>query len=142
MIVVDAPLLIYAHSQELPQYQAAERWFADALQDTETVGLPWASLLAFLRIITDRRVFRRPFTMREASDAVSTWLSFPAALPLYPTDRHWTILRRMLEHGQVTPRLVNDAHVAALALEHGATLYTTDRDFARFPDVRFVNPLA
>jgi hypothetical protein len=79
--------------------------------------------------------------MREAGDAVSAWLAFPAVLPLYPTDRHWSILRRILERGQATPRLVTDAHIAALAIEHGATLHTTDRDFARFPGLRLVNPL-
>jgi hypothetical protein len=98
-------------------------------------------LWAFLRLSTNARVFERPLSVSEAASAVTAWLAQPCAGVVEPGERHWSILRELLEVGQASGPLVMDAAVAALAIEHGATLYTTDRDFARFPALKWRNPL-
>ena len=102
----------------------------------------WLTLWAFLRISTHPRVFERPLTTEEAAGAISSWLAQPNAGILEPGDRHWTILQELMREGQVAGPLIMDAVLAALAIEHGATLQTTDRDFARFPGLEWTNPLA
>ncbi len=102
----------------------------------------WLTVWAFLRISTNPRVFERPLSMAEAEGHVSSWLAQPAAGLLEPGDRHWEILRGLTHAGQTSGPLVMDAALAAIAIEHGATLCTTDRDFARFPGLRWTNPLA
>ena len=102
------------------------------------VRIPWATIVASLRISTNPRVFERPLTTAEAERAVSSWLALPSVSPVDPGERYWDVLRDMLHRAQVTGPLVTDA---ALAIEHGATLCTTDRDFARFPGLRTFNPL-
>ena len=101
----------------------------------------WLTLWAFLRISTNSRVFELPLSMAEAEQAVSSWLAQPAAGTLEPGERHWDILRRLTQGGQATGPLVMDAALAAIAVEHGATLHTTDGDFARFAELRWINPL-
>jgi hypothetical protein len=98
--------------------------------------------MAFLRVTTNSSIFPHAYTIAEASQIVSEWLARPTVDILLPSVRHWTILHELLERGQVRGPLVSDAHVAALAIEHGATLYTTDRDFARFPGLKWTNPIA
>ena len=100
------------------------------------------TLWAFLRSITNPRLFERPLTIAEASAHVSSWLAQPSAGILEPGERHWEILRQLARDGQATGPLVMDAALAAIAIEHGATLCTTDRDFARFPGLTWTNPLA
>ena len=104
--------------------------------------LPWASILAFIRIATNSRIFDRPYTVQEAVSIVSTWFDAPAVGILEPGERYWEILSSVLDDAQVSGPLVTDAALAALALEHGAWLCTRDRDFRRFPTVRVVNPTA
>lgn len=101
----------------------------------------WLTLWAFVRIGTNPRVFERPFSTAEAEDVGSSWLELPNAGILEPGDRHWPILRSLLREGQAKGPLVMDAVIAAIALEHGATLYTTDRDFSRFAELKCTNPL-
>jgi uncharacterized protein len=108
---------------------------------SELVRFAWVTVWAFLRIATTPRVFERPLSTAEAESAVASWLSQPCAGILEPGDRHWEILREMMRSGQTTGLLVMDAAVAAIALEHGATLWTTDRGFSRFPRLRWANPL-
>lgn len=103
--------------------------------------MSWTSLLAFLRISTSPRVFPAPFSLEEASAVVDQLLAHPSLTVLQPGRRHWAILRQLLVDAQARGPLAMDAHLAALALEHGATMYTTDRDFARFPGLRVVDPL-
>jgi toxin-antitoxin system PIN domain toxin len=141
VILVDANLLLYAYFPRAEQHDRARAWFERALADPEPVGLPWSTILAFLRIGTNPRVFEQPFSAAEAEAIVSSWLAEPSVTLVAPGDRHWDILRRLLIDGQVTGPLVSDAALAALAIEHGATLVTTDRDFARFTGLRYANPL-
>jgi hypothetical protein len=107
----------------------------------DLVGLAWQNILAFLRIGTNPRVFEQPLSIAEGAAIVSSWLAVPVVTIVTPGDRHWSILRALLGPAQVYGPLVMDAAVAALAIEHGATLCTTDRDFSRFPGLRVTNPL-
>jgi toxin-antitoxin system PIN domain toxin len=112
-----------------------------AFSGTVPVRLAWVTVLAFLRTTTSSRVFEQPLSMEEAEAAVSSWLALPSVGVLDPGERHWDILRSLLRENQVSGPLVMDAFLAALAIEHGATLCTTDRDFARFGGVQTLNPL-
>jgi uncharacterized protein len=112
------------------------------LNGTARVGLPWPSLLAFLRLVTNPRVFERPASSRSAWHQVEEWLDCEAVWVPAPTDRHRQVLGRLLTEATVRANLVPDAHLAALAIEHGLVLASTDGDFARFPELRFENPLA
>lgn len=141
MILLDANVLLYAYDSSSEHHEPARRWLERALSGAERIGLPWTTILAFLRIATHLRL-RRPLTVEEASGIVSEWLQHPRVIPLDPGDRHWETLAGLLRDGQARGPLVMDAHMAALAIDHGATLVTTDRDFARFPGVRTQNPLA
>lgn len=141
MILVDANLLLYAYHPRAVQHAASRAWLESALAGSDLVRFSWMTLWAFLRIATNPRVFVRPLSMAEADAAVSSWLSQPAASILEPGERHWEILRGLLHDGQTTGPLVMDAALAALTIEHGATLHTTDRDFARFPGLTWTNPL-
>lgn len=142
MILVDANLLIYAYHPRSEHYAASRAWLEDVLAGPEPVRFAWVTLWAFLRISTNPRIFERPMTTAEAEAAVSAWLAQPAAGILEPGERHWEILRRLLGEGQATGPLVTDAAIAAIAIEHGSVLCTTDRDFARFPALKWKNPLA
>ncbi|MCM2254757.1 MAG: PIN domain-containing protein [Vicinamibacteria bacterium] len=140
MILVDANVLLYAYNPAAPQHTASRAWIEEAFnRDPGATALCWASVLAFLRIGTHPRVFERPFTRSEALAIVATWL--PRVRMLVPGEGYAELLARMIEEGQASGPLVMDAALAALALEHGATLCTTDRDFARFPGLRLVSPL-
>jgi uncharacterized protein len=142
MILVDANLLLYAYNPSDPAHQAARPWLEGVFSGTETVGLPWATLLAFLRIATNARAFPNPLTISEGVEIVGLWFEQPAVQVMEPTDRHWQILSNLLPRSQARGPLVADAHLAALAIEHGALLCTTDRDFSRFAGLRWHNPLA
>jgi len=141
MTLVDANLLLYAHDPRATQHEASRAWFEAALSGSELVRFAWVTLWAFLRISTNPRVFERQLSTEEAGEAVSSWLAQPLAGVLEPAERHWEILAGLMRSGQTTGPLVMDAALAAIAIEHGATLCTTDRDFARFPGLRWINPL-
>lgn len=141
MILVDANLLVYACNQALPQHEAARRWLDGRLNDTPKVGLPWASLLAFVRLVSNPRIFQRPVSVTEAWRQVEEWLALEVTWTPEPTERHREILGPMLNRIDGKSNLVPDAHLAALAIEHGLLLYSTDGDFARFPGLRWENPL-
>ncbi len=141
MILVDANLLLYARDSRSPAHPVASAWLTDQLNGTTRVGLPWPSLTAFVRIATHPRVYDQPLTAHEAWDQVEEWLSAtPAWIPL-PTDRHTTVLGRLIRRHDVRGNLVPDAVLAALALEHGLELCSADTDFARFAEIRWHNPL-
>jgi toxin-antitoxin system PIN domain toxin len=142
MIVVDANILLYAHDTSSSRQAAASEWFGRALNGTEVVGLGLVALLAFLRISTDARVFLRPLAPAAAIAIVEEWLASPNVTLLAPGDRHWRTLAEQVDRGQAKGPLLVDAHLAALVLEHGATLATTDRDFSRFPGLRTIDPTA
>jgi toxin-antitoxin system PIN domain toxin len=142
VILVDANLLLYAANTAAPEHPASRAWLDARLSSPARVGLPWPSLLAFVRLATNPLVVRQPVTMTQAWSQVGDWLACePAWVPL-PTDRHVAVVGALLQQPWMTSRLVPDAHLAALAIEHGLTLCSTDGDFARFPGVAWENPLA
>ncbi len=142
MILVDANLLLYAANRAAPEHDPARAWLDERLNGSVSVGLPWPSLLAFVRLTTNSMVVRHPVTPAEAWRQIDEWLSCePATVPL-PGRAHRQILGGFLSASWMTSRLVPDAHVAALAIEHGLTLHSTDGDFARFPGLKWENPLA
>jgi toxin-antitoxin system PIN domain toxin len=141
LILVDANLLIYAHHLRTPQQQAAHAWLDAQINGASRVGLPWPVLLAFMRITTNPRVFPKPHTMADAWKQIDAWLARDNVWIPQPTDRHAETLSRLLIGARVTRNLASDAHLAALAIEYGLTLCSTDSDFARFPGLRWINPL-
>jgi uncharacterized protein len=141
VILVDANLLVYAHVASLPQHAAAHAWLDEQLNSSFQVGLPWPSLLAFVRLVSNPRVFQRPLAVTAAWRQVENWLGCPRVWIPGPTDRHREHLGRLLAEGGLEADLVPDAHLAALALEHGLILYSTDGDFARFGELTWRNPL-
>lgn len=141
MILVDANLLVYAHAAGQPQHKEARRWLDDVLSGRVRVGLPWPSLLAFVRLVSNPRVFERPQTIAAAWAQVEAWLqATPAWIPV-PGERHQELLSTLIP-AATRSALIPDAHLAALAIEHGLILQTTDGDFARFPGLRWENPIA
>ena len=142
MILVDANLLIYAYSSNFAQHVATREWFDRQVNGLERVGLPWASLLAFLRVTTNPRMFPRPLPMARAWDQVSVWLACETVWVPAATERHAGVLATLLAQQGVHGNLVSDAHLAALAIEHGLTLCSADGDFARFASLKWHNPLA
>ena len=141
MTLLDANLLLYAHNEEAEQHRNARDYLERLLNSETLVGLPWTSIWAFLRIATHRQIFRNPFTSEEACEIVSSWLECPNVRPLGPGQRHWVYLQKLIRAGQVQGPLVMDAVLGALALEQGGEIGTCDRDFARFEDVAWRNPL-
>jgi len=141
MILVDANLLLYAYDPRATRHEPSRAWLEATLSGSDLVRFAWVTLWAFVRISTNPRVFERPLSTGEAEDAVSSWLAQPHVGVLEPGERHWDILRNLMRSGQTTGSLVMDAALAAIAIEHGATLHTTDRDFARFPHLKWVDPL-
>ena len=142
MILIDANILIYAAMRVLPQHGAASAWLDRQLNGSNRVGLPWPSLLGFLRVVTNPRVFANPPSMQEAWGRVTTWLGCETVWVPQPMDRHPELLGRLLSLPGVRANLVHDPHLAALAIEHGLILCSTDGDFARFPGLRWQTPLA
>ena len=141
MILVDANILIYSHVESFAQHKAARAWLDQQLNGSTRVGLPWVSLLAFL-LVTNPRVFERPEPMVDAWRQVRAWIACETAWIPQPTERHADLLNELLALPGVHANLVPDAHLAALALEHGLMLCSTDGDFAQFPALRWLNPLA
>lgn len=142
MILLDANILLYAYVTAYRQHEPARRWLERALARGEQLRLCWPTILAFIRISTNPRLLNSPFSLAEAIHHIDALLAQPSVAILVPTDRHWSLFRYMLLQGAASGDLSSDAHVAALAVEHDATVATADRDFARFPRVRTLNPLA
>lgn len=141
MILVDANILLYAEDRSSKLHREAKGWWDSQLSSDLPVCLPWMILLAFLRIATNRRAFQTPLNLSAAVHRVQSWLNQPCVRIIEPTSRHWDILSRLLKEGQAVANLVSDAHLAALAIEHGCTLFSTDADFSRFPKLKWKNPL-
>jgi len=141
MILVDANLLVYAHVATFPQHDKARAWLDDRLNGTAPVGIPWPSILAFARLVTNPRIFERPENMEAAWKQVEEWLDCPPVWIPQPTERHREILGPLLTTQTVRANLVPDAHLAALAIEHALVLCSTDGDFGRFQDLRWENPI-
>jgi len=142
MILVDTNLLVYATDLDSAHHSRARAWLDEILSSATPVGLAWLVILAFLRITTRRGVLRRPYTPEQGLNFIDEWLAQPYVSLVGPGDHHWPLLRNLLKTTGTAGNLVQDAHLAALAIEHGCTLYSTDHDFKRFPGVEHVNPLA
>ncbi|MCM8613141.1 type II toxin-antitoxin system VapC family toxin [Accumulibacter sp.] len=142
MILVDANLLIYAVNSDLPQHKQARAWWEETLSGAAVVGIPLVVLLAFLRICTNPRVFAKPMSPESAIAYIDEWLDQPAVRLVGPGAGHWAVLRNLLVQTGMSGNLTTDAHIAALALEQGYSIYSADNDFRRFPGLKHVNPLA
>jgi len=142
LILVDANILLYAEDSLQSRHQQARAWWDGHLSGTGVVCLCWTVLSAFIRIGTNPRVFERPLSLEQALARVQSWLDQPCTRVVRPTERHWTVFKQVLTDGQAVANLVTDAHLAALAIEHGCELASTDSDFARFPKLKWRNPLA
>lgn len=139
--LVDANLILWAHHRQFPLHDAARQWWRVALSDRVQVGIPWPSILAFVRISTHPRALERPMAVGAAWAIVETWLDRPNVWIPVPTDRHRSILGPLLSAGRASGNHVPDAHLAGLAIEWGLELLSADRDFARYPGLRWRDPL-
>src|SRR4051812_15278789 len=133
MRIVDVNVLVYAINADAPNHDRARQWLDRALAGTETVGFAWIVLLAFLRLVTSSRIFEQPLTLDQAVGVIEGWLAAPAAATVDPIGGHLRILHRLLEEVGTAANHVSDAHLAALAIEHRATIVSFDADFARYP---------
>ncbi len=141
MKLPDVNLLLYALDEASPHHIRARPWLEGVLSGTEPVGFAWSVLLAFLRLSTRAQLFANPLTPAEAFDVIDGWLAQPSALVVDPTERHLAILRGLVEASGTAGNLTSDAHLAALAIEHGGEVCSADTDFARFRGLRWNNPL-
>jgi toxin-antitoxin system PIN domain toxin len=141
MILVDANVLIYASDADSPHHRVSKRWLEAALSGTEVVGLPWVVVLAFLRITTREGILARTLPPAVACGIVDSWLGLPHVELVVPGPGHWTLFRSLLQSSGTAGNLTTDAHLAAMAIERGATLYSTDNDFKRFAGLTHANPL-
>ncbi len=142
MIVLDANILIYAYDSGSSQHTKARAWVEKTFSGLESVGLSWQTVSAFLRVMTNTRLPGPRLSLEQAARLVDEWLEQTNVRVLSPSDEHWISLRRMIVEGQASGALISDAQLAALTMEYGGVLHTTDRDFARFPGLRWTNPLA
>jgi toxin-antitoxin system PIN domain toxin len=142
MTLDDANLLVYAANRSAPEHEPARAWLDEQLSGTARVGLPWPSLLAFVRLASNPLLVRQPVSPEKAWKQAAEWLSAEVAWTPLPTDRHAALVAEYFRQSWMTSRLVPDAHLAALAVEHGLTLCSTDGDFARFGGLTWHNPLA
>lgn len=140
MILIDANVLIYAYNDEAAFHSECRQWLGDALSNTRMIGFAWQSITAFIRITTNPRLFTEELRQSEAIEIVESWLDLPNVRVLEPTDRHWGIFKRLMIEGRLTGPRIMDAHLAALAIEYGAVLATTDRDFLGFSGLTVLNP--
>ncbi len=141
MILVDANVLIYAIDADSPHHRSARRWLEEALSGTTPIGLAWIVILAFLRLTTRSGILNKPLPPEHAERFVDEWLAQPYVQAVSPGEGHWAILRNLLRESGTAGNLTSDAHLAAVALERGASICSTDADFGRFPGVERISPL-
>ena len=142
MIVPDVNLLLHAHDSQFRKHISARQWWETLLNGSDSVGLPWVAILGFIRIATHPKILDHPLDVSGACARVRSWLDRPQTILIHPGDRHADILFDLLEAAGSAGNLTTDAHLAALTIEHQAELHSTDADMARFPGLRWVNPLA
>lgn len=142
MKLVDANVLIYAVNSDATHHEPARRWVENALSGTEPIGLAWSVLLAFLRVTTRRGILDRPLPPEAATEYIDSWLEQPQVELVAPGPRHWAILRSLIAASGTAGNLTSDAHLAALAIEGGWTVVSTDNDFRRFSGLDVLNPLS
>lgn len=141
MRCVDVNVLVYAHRPDAPEHDAVRQWLEDARRGREPLGLAGSVLSGFLRVVTHPRVFKEPTPIAVALEMVEALRSSPAAVPVEPGDRHWSLFIELCEQVGARGNVVPDAYLAALAIEQGATWVSADRGFRRFPGLRFRHPL-
>lgn len=142
MILLDANILIYAFSATSPFHVTAAKWLEDAMAEGQQIRLSWSVIGAFLRIVTNPGAYGQVAGIQEACQTIDELLSYSNVALLEPTESHWRIFKKILVDSQITKNLVTDAHLAALAMEHGASICTNDKDFTRFAGLRTVNPIS
>jgi len=142
MIIPDINLIVYAYDETSPFHKRSREWWETLIGGDEIIGLPWAVVVGFLRLVTHPRVFATPVTIEVALTRVDSWIRRRNIVMIDPGSRHWELLSEMLGQVRLGGKLVNDAHIAALALAYRAELYTNDRDFERFSGLLLRNPLA
>lgn len=140
-MILDANILLYARNTAESRHRPARGFLEEVLNGPHRVGLPWQSLTAFLRISTHARVFPSPLSPAAAADQVEQWLTAPAAWVPVPTEAHADVLLGLVRDLRLSGALLTDAALAALALEHGTGIWSTDTDFARFTGLRWEDPL-
>ena len=141
MILIDTNLWLYASLEESPHHGQAKLWLENAINGDEPIALPWSVAVAVIRISTQARILLNPLSTVQAIALVEGWLEQPMVQVLDPGPSHWSIMRRLFRDAGTAVNLTNDAHLAALAIEHNCTMASADNDFRRFPGLRFLNPL-
>jgi toxin-antitoxin system PIN domain toxin len=141
-ILVDANLIVWAHHRQFPHHESARAWLASTLSTVQTVGIPWPSILAFIRLSTNRRALERPLEVSQALEVVTGWLARDNVTTPVPTQRHIAVFADLVRQGRASGDHSTDAHLAALAIEWGLVLMSADRDFARYPGLRWEDPSA
>jgi uncharacterized protein len=141
VIVLDVNVLLYAYDSSSAKHTKAREWLERTLSEEASIGIPWQTVSAFLRIVTNHSLPGQRYSIEEAIHIVDEWVAHPHVRLLAPGEDHWSSFRHALLSGQARGAIVTDAQLAALAVEHGGTLCSTDRDFARFPALRWKNPL-
>ncbi len=142
MILPDINLLVYAINEADPNHGVARDWLEKRLSEDVPLAMPWFVILGFIRLSTNPRVVTAPLSKEKALDLVNEWLAQPCVRILHPTETHWEILQNLLDGIPAVPKLIMDAHLAALAFEHNCELCSADKDFAKFPGLRWSNPLS
>lgn len=141
MILVDVNLLVYVIDEDSPFHAQALGWWEAQLQSGDVIGLGWNSLFGFLRVITNGRAVPKPLSLEVACQRVDEWLALRQVRVLQPTPAHFESFKRLLQGRAASPKLISDAHFAALAVEHDCNLCSADSDFGRFSGLRWRNPL-
>lgn len=142
MILIDTNVWLYACLSDTPHHPPCRAWLEVALSGEERIALPWQVAVSVLRISTQPKLLSRPLTLEQALQLMQSWLEQPLVEVLTPGERHWPILQQLLLQVGIAGNLSNDAHLAALALEHDCSLCSADADFRLFPGLRLINPLA
>ena len=142
MIIPDVNLLVYAHDSDSRRHEAAREWWEALMNGAGSVGLPWIVILGFIRISTHSTVLGNPLDVGGSCARVRSWLVRPQTIIVHPGVRHPEILFDLMESAGTAGNLTTDAHLATLAIEHQAELHSNEADMARFPGLRWVNPLA
>jgi uncharacterized protein len=141
MTLLDANILLYANNESAAQHGDVMKWLKELFETRQPVGLSWLTLWAFLRVTTNSRVWPHSISAAVAWELVHEWLAQPGVVLIHPGPRHADILEKLMVGERATGPLVSDAALAALAIEHGAVLASADRDFSRFPGLRWINPI-
>lgn len=142
MIVLDTNILVYAYHPQLPQHNVVKTWLESTLNQRSSIGLVWPAISGFVRISTNRRIFETPMTSEAATGYVADLLDYPLVRELHTTDKHWRIFSDLLIDTNSVGDIVADAHIAAIAFEHKASVASCDKDFRRFSDyVKIIDPM-